>query len=156
MQKHILTLFLFFKVVLSSAQDTDTHNRRELRPWGVSLNLLGPTGISSVNVDYFISRNISVEVGAGFFGAYVGGKAYIGKKQWTGMPYVGYTAAMFGLPGQDDDGVYLYNYLPIGYHYVSKKGFNIAIEVAFNPDDTPYELFGQLRLGYRFKKKTKK
>jgi hypothetical protein len=156
MQKHILMLTFMFIFISADAQNTDTHNRRELLPWGVSLNLLGPTGISSVNVDYFFSRHISIEAGAGFFGAYIGGKAYIGKKQWSGMPYVGYTAAMFGFPGQDDDGVYLYNYLPVGYHYVSKGGFNIAIEAAFNPDDGLNELYGQLRLGYRFKKKTKK
>ncbi len=156
MQKYILMLAVIFIFISADAQSTATPNRRELRPLGVSLNLLGPTGLSAVNVDYFFSRHISIEAGAGFYGAYIGGKAYIGKKQWAGMPYVGYTAAMFGFPGQDDDGVDINSYLPVGYHYVSKRGFNVAIEAAIITDGSPFEIFGQLRLGYRFKKKTRK
>ncbi len=154
MQKHILTLFLFFKVLLSNAQDTDTLNLRELRPWGVSLNLLGPTLMASANVDYFISRNVSVETGAGFFGAFVGGKVYIGKKQWKGMPYVGYTRAFIRLPTSEPV-TEIFNYFPIGYHFVGKSGFNFSIEGAVLSDNPPGKFLGQLRIGQRFGKKRK-
>jgi hypothetical protein len=155
MQKHIITLILLFTVILGNAQNADTLNTRELHPLGVSLNLLGPTLMASANVDYFISRNVSVETGAGFFGAFVGGKVYIGKKLWKGMPYVGYTRAFVRLPTSEPV-TEIFNYFPIGYHFVGKNGFNFSIEGAVLSENPPAKFLGQLRFGQRFGKKRKK
>ncbi|MBL7814904.1 MAG: hypothetical protein JNL70_07835 [Saprospiraceae bacterium] len=147
----LITIIVFFYTFLLQAQ-SDTLNRRQIRPFGISCQIGGPTYLMAVNLDYFVSKNFSLEVGAGAIGYYGGVKAYFGKKTWNSMPFIGATYSNITFGG-DDGGIFPYLYLPLGYHFVGKKGLNASLEIAtISPD---IGLFGQLRIGYRFLKKKK-
>ena len=135
---------------LTVKAQSDTLNRREQRPFGISVNILGPTLVTSLNLDYFFSKNFSLEAGAGAIGYYAGVKVYFGKKTRTCMPYIGATYSNVIFTG-DDGGIYPFLYLPVGYHFVGKKGFNFSAEIAAMQPDILF--YGQLRVGYRFLKK---
>jgi hypothetical protein len=153
----LLILFLFLNSRINA--QNDSINRRELRPFGLSLDIMGPTVYTSLNFDYFLDRNMSLEVGGSQFGYYSGMKVHFGNGKSVGMPYLGLLYVTHFSPKTGFE--YSHAYIPIGYHYVGKTGFNASIEIALNftgsfyhnPDSEYYQFYPQFRLGYRFKRK---
>jgi hypothetical protein len=142
MQKHLLSLILCVCVHALYAQ-TDTLNPRKDHPFGININLGGPTAIASLSADYFFNQNVSVEAGAGLFiGLYGGIKFYTGKKKdafYTGI--LGGRAFGDGFNSR-------FFYIPMGYHITNKKGTNFAVELAYH-SQLQSVIWGQLRLGFR-------
>ena len=136
------------QVKLLQYDDVNAIDLPKQRPFGINLNLGGPSLIASVNLDYFLSKNISFEAGGGLFGVYGGAKLYIpnGKTSF----YFGYSRSIivFG-----ESGASILNYLPFGIYSIDKHGYNFAFEVAAMGDSSKVIPWAQLRLGYRFKQK---
>jgi hypothetical protein len=146
----IISLFVAFNVF---AQDNSIKNIRADRKFGIGVQLLGPTILTSLQLDYFITQNLNLEVGVGLFGYYGGAKWYFGSKvkptYWA--PYIGgcyisaadFSAFVSGIsPGA---------YFPLGIQFISKGGFTFATEVAglFLPNvNSP--VWGAIKLGYHF------
>jgi len=143
----IIPLISFFSVSVSAQE-----NVRSERRFGFGIQLGGPTLVTSLESDYFITRNINLEAGIGIIGFYGGTKWYFGAKNkpmyWA--PYVG--ACYIALPDDILGGDWKAGgYFPIGLQYLSKKGFTFAGEVAgllHQTAQTP--VFGALKMGYHF------
>jgi hypothetical protein len=159
MQKNIIFSIVLLLFNLATNAQNDSVNRRELRPIGLSIDILGPTNYTSLNFDYFLDRNMSLELGGSQFGYYSGVKAHFGKKKSAGMIYVGLLYANVIMPETGFE--FSHVYIPIGYHFVGKKGLNASVEIASNFNGSlaiesysAYSLiYAQLRIGYRFKRK---
>ena len=135
------------------------------RSFGVCWNIGGATFYTSVAIDNFINEKISLEGGLGFgapLGIYGGVKYHFtSSKNVSGAPYIGFCAASFLLSG--DETILPYVYVPVGYHQVSNKGFDFAIELAWlslshdiGRFNTLSHVLGQIKLGHRFLKKREK
>jgi hypothetical protein len=159
MLKPIFVLFAFLFINSSINAQNDSTNRRELRPLGLSVDALGPTVFYSINFDYFLDHHMSCDVGWSPYGYYAGVKAHFGKKRQAGMPYIGVMYATVYV--SKTSGEFPHMYVPIGYHFVGKRGLNASIEIAANfgsnfgnkLNDEFYKFYPQLRLGYRIKRK---
>lgn len=150
--KNLLLIFSFFVAVNIYAQDISIENIRADRKFGIGGQFLGPTILISLQLDYFITQNLNLEVGGGALGYYGGVKWYFGSKDkptnWA--PYVGgcYISVL------DDifrGGMRSGAYFPLGIQFISKGGFTFAPEVAglYLPGSlTP--VWGAIKLGYHF------
>ena len=125
---------------------------RSLRPFGFGVNLGGPTLSGSVNIDYFLTPNLSGEVGGGGFGwwgFYGGAKLYapINKLAF----YTGLTGGFINLGGGDR-----LVYVPFGINYTDVRGFSVSVELAkyksIEFKGSRFQSWAQLRIGHRFKK----
>lgn len=136
MKKRILLLFCCLVFVpICYGQET---NPRAERKFGFGGQLLGPTLILSANLNYFITHNFNIEIGAGAIGYYGGLKYYMGKadKQHTWTPYVGanFTSVTFfkiSLKGNSSNDQKNGLYAPVGIQLMTSKGFTFAPEIAY-------------------------
>jgi len=130
-------------------------NPRGYKPFGVNINLLGPTLLTSLSVDYYLTSNLNVEAGAGVIGSFGGLKYHFddanNDKNWT--PYVGvYIANVFS--GSIWNGVFKKTfYLPLGIQFQKKNGTTFAAEIAYTHIGIVH-VWGSLKIGYRFSKLT--
>ena len=127
-------------------------NLRETNPWGVNLNLAGPSIMLSGSVDYFISPTLNVEAGAGLIGYFVGTKFYPnGNRTVNYTPYFG--ATFTRLASLWDEEMFSGIYLPLGVQHWGSKKFTYAFEVAYFTVNSSSKdndsLFGSVRLGWR-------
>lgn len=155
MKKFILLLFTLFNLTLI-CQGQETNPRSE-RKFGFGGQILGPTLLLSVNLNYFITHNFNVEIGGGVIGYYGGLKYYFGKAdkphRWT--PYLGahYTSVVFlNMSSSKSNDIKRGVYAPIGIQLMTAKGFTFAPEIAYlyldNNQKTP--IWGAIKLGYNF------
>ena len=146
----VLSLCLLFLKV--NSQNNDSLNLREKYPFGVSGNLIMPSPLS-LSIDYFVERNLSFEAGLGLMGYYFGTKIFLGEKHWKGMPYLGFTYSKI-IFGSD---TYSFLYTPIGYQYITNRGFNIAFEVGWvSTQSLKYSFYPGIRIGKRYDLSKKK
>jgi hypothetical protein len=126
------------------------------RNGGLSANLGGPSLFFSLNMDIFLSPNISLEVGAPLQllikGVYGGIKFHLpiaAQKRSFQSFYVGGIISTISSDLIDDR---TFAYIPIGFHATYKNGFIFSIELAylnkFRSNET--HIWGQIRLGERF------
>ncbi len=126
----------------------------EERRFGVNLNVLGPTVLLSVSMDYFVTEKTNIELGTGIIGTFAGVKYFWNRDQsvseWT--PYAGLnvmyipeicffncTPARVGL------------YIPLGMQIMKHNGFTFGAEIAglvLGRAKTP--VWGALKIGYHF------
>ena len=145
------TLHVFESSTISP-QDTLPKQRRE-HPSGIHLVLGGPTIITSLSIDYYVSPELKAEIGAGLLGAYGGMTLHLfhiqDEKRWS--PYAG--AYFIYFPVDVGEALATGSYLPIGIQYRSKKGFTMSFEIAFIFSDDPINnlpYFAGLKVGHRF------
>jgi len=151
------TGFLFLILFNSSiffAQRTMV-NQREIRPFGIGIQAIGPTIIGQVVAQYFITPNFSIEAGSGFFpGAYGGVKIHL-VDQYSSSPF----AVHVGLNGFNSAiGTYQFYGVsfPVGFNIICQNGIQISADLAFTKyfdgsDDT-IPFIPSLKLGYQFKR----
>jgi hypothetical protein len=149
------TLIFIIAVLMSNhvwAQDRP--DPKEEKRFGVNLNLLGPTILLSVSIDYFVTPKTNVEIGTGIIGSFGGVKYHWSRDQNESVksPYVGLnviyipeicinncTPARVGL------------YIPVGVQFINKGGFTFAPEIAgLVLDNTKTPIWVALKLGYHF------
>ena len=146
----LIMLMLISNNVLAQESPAQDSERR----LGVNVNVLGPTILLSVSVDYFVTPKTNVELGTGVIGIYGGVKYHWNRNQsesgWT--PYAGLdltfipeicfiscAPARIGL------------YIPVGMQFMSNGGFTFGAEIAgLILDNTKTPLWGALKLGYHF------
>jgi hypothetical protein len=157
MKKFVLALFIFCNLSLF-CQGQEVNHRSE-RKFGIGAQLLGPTLIFSANLNYFITHNFNVEIGAGAIGYYGGLKYYFGKqdKQHKWTPYFGihYTSVTFfniSLTGNSSNTQKNGIYAPIGIQLMTNGGFTFAPEIAYIHLDNynKTKVWGAIKLGYNF------
>lgn len=135
-----------------SAQESSTLN--DDKRFGVNANLLGPTILLSISMDYFVNEKTNIEIGTGIIGAFTGIKYFWKRNQsvseWT--PYAGLnvifipeicitncTPARIGL------------YIPIGMEIMKKNGFTFGGEIAgLVLENTKTPVWPALKMGYHF------
>ena len=136
----------------------ESTNPRLTNPFGININIGGPSILLSFSSDYFITPNLNIEVGLGFIGLFGGIKYHLnGKKDdknWT--PYLGLYAVHipkieFITTTPARNGLYI----PIGIQYMSNKGYIVGAEIAGITisdiaNGTP--VWGAIKLGYHFSK----
>lgn len=123
---------------------------RQRKPFGLGVQLLGPTVVFSAYVDYFFTPRFNAELGAGMLGVYVGGKYYLTPARPDGrwFPYTG--AIVFAIPQIMSADPAIGGYVPLGIQFIASWGLTLSGEVAAifssNGDLNPY---GALRAGFR-------
>lgn len=151
-KKEGIVIALLIITCLNSFGQQDSIVRKDYRRFGFGLQIMGPATIS-LEADYFIIRQLNIELGTGFEGSYGGvngcwrGKQY--KTRWSpylGVQYFRYDQyTLMGGGGSNAHGIYC----PIGVQYISKNGFKFGIEVAqqfFLNDDT-WSIYGPTNYG---------
>jgi hypothetical protein len=134
------------------SHDSDSVNQRQIRPLGLSIYGGSPALFASVSVDYFVSPDVSLEVGGGAFGFFGGGKYhFFGKTTKNHTLYAGVFFAVYGETVGTDN---LF-YFPVGMQYIGKKGFNFAVELALTSEGIfpGIPVWWGIKFGYRFKHK---
>jgi hypothetical protein len=135
--------------------DKNSHSLiSEQRNVGLNINLGGAGFLASVNVDAFLSRNFSLELGIplGLKGIYGGGKIHFPMQDKNGgfnSLYVGCLGTIALFP--DSEGL-AGLYLPLGFHSTAKGGLIFSVEIAAIRTDYGFldRPWGQIRFGYRF------
>ncbi len=127
--KKITTCFLFL-FYFSISIYSQYPNPRKTYKSGFSFTLGGPTLALSFSLNHFFNEHVNMEIGGGFIGAYGGIKYYYGRKMkvmrfapYTGLCY-NYSASLFEYPCP---GIYV----PLGVQLMSKRGFTLGLEAAF-------------------------
>jgi hypothetical protein len=134
----------------------ESTNPRLTNPFGVNINIGGPSILISVSLDYFITPSLNIEAGIGLIGSYGGLKYHFNgnkdDKNWT--PYLGVYAAhipeitfFFTTPARN--GVYI----PLGIQYIDNKGYTFGVEVAgitIRDIADGTNVWGAVKLGYHF------
>ena len=133
-------------------QTEETTNSRIENPFGLSLNLGGPTYVFSFSADYYVTSTVNIEAGFGLWGFY-GGVTYHfngdhDEKKWT--PYTG--GLLFFIPEFLGDDPYLGLYVPLGMQYLNDGGFTFSAEVAgrFSEQTNNLTSWAALKVGYHF------
>lgn len=130
-------------------------NRRQERPIGINIGVMGPGGLAGASLDGFLGPKFAIEAGAGLrntegdFSYFLGGRYHLlGGTRLNLTPYVGgYTT--FHYNGRDVQNHAVY--FPVGIHRIKKNGFNWSAEVGYLKSvDTDRNLHGQFKVGYRF------
>lgn len=133
-------------------------NLRQTNPFGVNLNIGGPSLLLSGSCDYFITSSLNIEAGLGMIGLFGGIKYHFNRNKYdkNRSSYMGlYTVhvpELKGLWGGINSASGLY--IPLGTHYIGKKGFTYGVEVAgiiFNDFGGKINVWGAIKLGYHFK-----
>ncbi len=138
----IFTLLLFTPGALFSQEynqftsDSITYQVRDERPFGLSLNLLGPSILASLSGNYYITPKTKFEGGAGLLGCYAGldyhfrpngfhdyWSHYLGAK-YSFIPNI-------GIGGSPQEKYFHGLYVPVGLQYLNKNGFGWAGEIAY-------------------------
>lgn len=164
--KNILLFILFvYSSNIIKAQDTLSvrsgenkymikSNPRLYKPFGINIYILGPTMVSSLSVDYFLTSSLNVEAGVGLIGTFGGLKYYFDgankDKNWT--PYLGVYLAR-DMVGSIWGGGDFKNsiYTPLGIQFQKKKGRTFSAEIAYTNIGVLH-VWGGLKIGYRFYK----
>lgn len=155
--KYIVILFIVsvtFTALTYASNYADTSNIGLLkkRPIGLNINLLGPTLLTSLSVDYFIVPFLNVEAGAGFFGYFAGLKynCIYGPFTYGISPYCGVLYSKV-IPLFYEEKYY---YIPIGLQYIDKNGFGISTEAAYrtNKRFRNNAFYFSVKLNYHFSK----
>ena len=147
--KKLTTLLVLLSVLTFTTFAQETNRRSQMKT-GIGLQLIGPTNVAAIEVDYFITHNFNVEAGAGFYGVYASAKYYFGKADEAKplAPYLGFTYKLPELLTGDSHGVF---YFPLGIQLITKGGFTFAPEFAIKrvySEGTG--LWAALRFGYHF------
>ena len=125
---------------------------RSFRPFGFGVNLGGPTLSASANIDYFLTPNLSVEVGGGGFKLW---NFYGGAKLYVPINRLAFYAGVIGSSIRLDGGDRLV-YVPFGLNYTDLRGFSVSVELAkyksIEFKGSRFQPWAQLRIGHRFKK----
>jgi hypothetical protein len=148
-------LIIVIAVLISSnisAQESPNLNNE--KRFGVNVNLLGPTVLLSISMDYFVTPKTNIEIGTGIIGTYVGAKHHWNRNQseTERSPYAGLnviyipeicisncTPARIGL------------YIPLGLQFMRNGGFTFGGEIAgLVLENTKTPVWGALKMGYRF------
>lgn len=132
-------------------------NPRIENRFGANINILGPSILLSLSIDYFITPDINIETGFGIIGYFGGIKYHIfgtkADKNWT--PYVGLYAThipeinFFGDSKSARSGLYV----PVGIQYMGIGGFTFGVELAgLTVKDIAggTAFWGALKIGYHF------
>lgn len=137
-------------------------NPRVKRPFGVSLNLGGPTILASVSLDYFVLPVLNIEAGGGIWGYYAGAKYHLkgNVKKKTVTLYTGALLTafppLFEMPfDARSPKTYYYVYMPVGLNNITKNGYTTSIEIATSNAfvDWKVPLIFSLKFGYHFQTK---
>ena len=149
-----MILSLVFLSSFVYAQETNS-DFDSMRKNAISFNILGATPIIGITYERIVSKNISLEVGAGIPSVGAGFKYYPwGIKESKILFHTGLTGSIvfseaFDIWGtSDSNGVFL-GYLPIGISYFGKKGFNLGLDLGPAVADIVAP-WGNVKLGYRF------
>ena len=164
----LIAIFIARLLGAQPAPGSISYNPRANRPFGVSLNLGGPTYIASASLDYFILPVLNIEAGGGIWGYYAGPQYHFkgNENNREGTLYTGLMVTAFPpLPGSDA----FYNagwnvpapktrykvYLPLGISSVSHNGYTFAMEIALAPvKELKIPFWFSFKFGYHFKKDT--
>ena len=135
--KKVLLVCIILIAQFTHSQAIDSSkikNIRSIKKLGWGLQLLGPTGVGSIYVNFFATHNINLEVGGGLFGFYGGTKIFYGKKNQKqhATPFFGVSFGQFNAPipifgGQLTSGIIN---APIGIQIMSENGFQFSIELS--------------------------
>jgi hypothetical protein len=151
--KKSLTTFLLLLVLVGTCigQETETETKFKNR-FGIGLTLGGPAWLISMDFNYFVTKELNIEVGGGLRGLYAGLRYYT-KPNKSLNPYIGIQYAYSLMP--DMGGSYNWEswlYLPLGFPIVFSRNFSITPELALTTRltqrDLPTFLWGALK--FRF------
>ncbi len=154
-KNNILLIFTVLFISFNSIAQETTSGIQEMRKNAISFNILGATPIIGITYERIVSKNISLEVGAGIpsFGA--GFKYYpwgIKESQMlfhTGLSGTYVETDFFDVWGTSDNTWVFLGYLPIGVSYFGEKGFNLGVDLGPAVADT-FAIWGNVKVGYRF------
>ena len=135
----------------TTAEPLSQEDIRTRKPFGIRMQLLGPTVIYSAYVDYFVGPQLNAEVGVGLLGMYIGGKYYFAspadEARW--FPYAG--AVLYAVPAIMSADEAIGGYVPLGIQYMANWGLTLSGEAAVvfsnRGDLKPY---GALKAGFHF------
>lgn len=139
--------------------DINNHKNFFYRKSGISLCFLSSGFTYGVSYDHFLARNVNLQFTLGVGSVSGGLKLYPWINNDRRSPIQGYIGI---------DAIFLYDfvfnykwydflYIPVGIQLFSKKTFTASLEVGYLRDlqDKKGYPFGGLKLGYRFKNKTR-
>ena len=134
----------------------ESTNPRVTNPFGVNLNIGGPSILLSFSLDYFITSSLNIEAGVGLIGTFAGIKYHLNghkvDKNWT--PYLGLYAVRipeitFFSTTPARNGLYI----PLGIQYISNEGYTLGVEAAgitIKDIADGTNIWGAIKLGYHF------
>lgn len=154
--KIVILFFVFingFNIVFS--KDGIKLNPRKKYPFGVAINLLGPSGHLGVSINGFVVPKINIEVGSGVFNTsgilmpsvFLGGKYHFAGNTWSR------TTFYLGVFDAVDYNFKTHNlYFPLGISKIKKNHLTWSVEIAFQPDRVYYNstMWGAVKIGYQF------
>ncbi len=153
----LLTIFLLFSANLNAQQDSTKFGGRPsfyLQAWG-------PEGLGA-HFNIFLSNRISLNAGLGFnIDAHIGTNFYFSKRNlskgafYAGAQFCSYRIFKFNFTGKERQ---LAIYFPLGYEYISEKGFSFQVDIGpniFQKDWGQFNTFpimASLKIGFSPKK----
>lgn len=157
MKKVITIAFLIFSLSTLEAKtnkqpDSNYQNPLIENNFGITAVAGGPAFLLTLQLDYFINKNINFQGGFGLVGYYLGTEYYFIDDNWS--PYLGFNVSYTIIPisighGIGEGSVSLY--LPIGIQYMTDFGFSTSIEFAYiNKDVIEIPVWAALKIGYYF------
>ncbi|MBI4726268.1 hypothetical protein HY768_03415 [candidate division TA06 bacterium] len=167
----ILALLISSVIYAQEAEKYVVENPRVKRPFGLNLNLGGPTYLASVSLDYFLLPVLNIEAGGGLTGYYAGPKYHFNGNAkrdkttiYTGILFVVVPPVDIIELGPSGDQwktqptkTYYGLYAPVGFNTIYRNGYTFAIEIAYssiNKEFTSVPLYFSLKFSYHFIKPT--
>jgi hypothetical protein len=162
-EKKILLSIMFLISTLPIFTQTSSKEDVELRKNAISFNILGPTPFVGITYERVITKNFIAEAGLGWVSFGLGVKVYPSQIKTAKIKfYLGVSGMGFNFNAAQGNFYYFgaeeyYVYIPIGFSYFSKRGFNFGFDLgpaayydvsAYDP--WSYGALGNLRFGYRF------
>lgn len=127
----LFTICLLFSMHLHAQPDTTKYGGRPsfyLQAWG-------PEGVG-VHANVFLGNRMSLNAGLGFnIDAHIGTNFYFTKRNkskgafYAGAQLCSYRIFKFNFDGKERQ---LAFYVPVGYEYISKKGFSFQVDIGPN------------------------
>jgi len=166
--KNLLFVFIFLTSFVNANElnkpldikDYYYKNRREKYPLGINAMALGPAGFFGVSVDYFFTSKINIEGGIGMINFYnrlpsyfIGGKYHLFGSTVSNTTFYGGVYGRFYTDGQTVNPVSAV-YVPVGIQRVKRNQvvWNLEVAYLFNLSTNRTEVWGAMKLGYRFDK----
>jgi hypothetical protein len=157
MKKIIYTICISFIFSQSQSYSIDKikPNPRKKYPFGISLNLLGPSGHLALSVNTFVIPKINIELGMGVFNNddFFTPRSFLGVKYHFGGNSISKTTFYIGVYDAISFDFQKHNlYFPIGVSRIKKNHFTWSVELAFQPTKIYYDstLWGAIKVGYQF------
>ncbi len=122
----------------------------EARPFGVGVNIGGPTLLTSFCGQYFLNRNISTEAGFGLLGVYGCAKIHFAHKKTNPSlsPFLGFGYSFIGTPPEGGGDGY---YFTAGFQSISAGGYGFAVEALYADHlNSNLSLWFALKWSYHF------